>query len=121
MPSKTLPPVKDVIAKVRELAAEKPDFVYESPSGVRGCCVNWVEEDGKKIGSCLIGQALFALGAGDIISDMAGVDELYDYGDEDIGLEVDWLTVVQSAQDNKRPWGQAIEIADSRHRPLIAR
>lgn len=96
-----------LIAAVREIAAENPDFVYDDdPYG----CVYF---DGKGAPSCIMGHACSRLGL--LVGEPNDVD-----GDTNIsavakdlqwGLdrdELDWLEHVQRSQDRRTPWGECV-------------
>lgn len=123
---------EDVVAKVRSLAAARPDFVYEPPTYVNpntpGPSCHYVHvqttEDGVYLtGGCIVGQALIALGM-----DSADLHE-YDNGSgangstvviEQIGSVENrkalyWLDRVQNRQDNGGTWAEAVEEADADH------
>lgn len=103
---------QQLISSVRAHAAEKPDFIYESPEGdscvyvYAGCP------------SCLIGQALFDLGLIDASYEYhpcncGGSNEIF----YELGLELDaseaiWLRFVQYLQDTKHPWSECVALAD---------
>ena len=114
----------DVVAQVRALAAERPDYVYPGADNPRGC--SYVDDDlgsGKGQG-CLIGQALQRLGV--------PRDWLREHGDWSPGdnggvtasvllshLEVAedytasrFLNTVQMHQDGGEPWRLAVEAAE---------
>ena len=111
---------KRLVAEVRALAAEKPDFVYtaidfHSDADGGGDKCSYVHGDE---GGCIIGQA--ALRAG------MDLDELREKDNDDqdtsvsfqfaeFGLSIDelgWLARVQFHQDLKLPWGAAVARAD---------
>ncbi|MBO0676905.1 hypothetical protein JRC04_05470 [Mycolicibacterium sp. S2-37] len=102
-----------LIATVREVASEKPDFVYGD-----GQCRYVV--DGQP--SCLIGQALWRLDLIDASIESRdanhdGIDTLLErlVLDEDLDeAEVEWLEAAQTRQDNRAPWGVAVGDADRR-------
>lgn len=100
-----------IIAEVRRLVAEKPEYVYQQPFGmcvyVSGGC-----------GSCLIGQALFNLGLIDASLERTIHNGATAFGlIEHLGLDIEntelvWLRNVQFAQDSHAPWGEAVNHAD---------
>ena len=111
---------KDVVAKVRELAAESPDFVY--PTASRGNDVDCFYLPDERFGqpACIFGQALLALGADREVLARADSNPigtpvnalLGDLGvikDDD---SADWFWTVQSKQDTRTPWGEAVWVAD---------
>lgn len=98
-----------IIAEVRRLAAERPDYVYEKPPGSTFCLYR--HEDGSP--GCIFGQALDNLGV--------GLDEhtygtigivLFDLGVAKTDQQANWMTSVQHYQDNGRPWAEAVAKAD---------
>jgi hypothetical protein len=104
---------KRLVAEVRALAAEKPDYVYQLQSKGPSCV--YVE---KGVGSCIVGQA--ALRAGMDLEELSKKDS--DEEDtsvsvqfEDYGLSAEellWLSKVQHSQDTQFPWGAAVARAD---------
>lgn len=118
---------QQIIAKVREIAAEQPDFVYHEPPGAVSCVY---VHDGRP--SCIIGQALWALGLIDATLEHDETPVLQPgtvYSPakpnkvtsrdlfKHLGIEVDteeakWLRAVQSFQDSQFCWLLAVERAD---------
>lgn len=117
-----------IVAEVRRLATEYPDFRYTTPSGA-GPCSNLTGGDSKypELEGCIIGQAVRNLGfeipAG---CNVWTVDQLlsrlYDpnwqvqWGvtHRDLrGKQLDWLITVQKAQDENISWAAAIQEADN--------
>jgi len=111
---------KRLVAEVRALAAEKPDFVYtaiafhaDRHGGGEKCSYVHGDECG-----CIIGHAAVRAGM--------SLDELREKDDDDedtsvsvqfaeYGLSADrmgWLSKVQHGQDTKLPWGAAVSKAD---------
>lgn len=102
-----------IVARVREIARANPDFVYEKPDPM-GKCVNWYEnENGEKVGSCIVGRALIDLGypVTDQSPSNSATDMLYDLGLPGSNSQALWLRKVQIHQDGHRPWGRAVELA----------
>jgi hypothetical protein len=110
--------VDRLVAAVREVAAEKPDFVYDAPYG--GCV--YVAD---KQPSCIVGQAAWRLGLIDATFEkddginMSGVTTFLrelgaDLGDDETLYGREFLDTVQVKQDEGVPWGDAVEIADER-------
>lgn len=99
-------------ATVREIAAERPEYVYQREGGV-GTCL-YAHADGP---GCLISHALHRLGvsletlswceempAGEAIQRIAG---------DDVSPETRaWAHQVQALQDTEHPWGVAVRLAD---------
>lgn len=110
---------KEIINQVRALAAERPDFIY--PNANKGCFY-W--QDGP---SCLIGQALYRLGASEATlveydvrvrepdCDGSIEDVIACYADDFTSTHEDasWLNGVQSEQDVGQRWGDAVRHADA--------
>ncbi len=110
--------VDKLMAVVREVAAEKPDFVYDAPYG--GCV--YVAD---KQPSCIVGQAAWRLGLIDAsfekdeMDNSAGVTTFLrtigaDLGDDETLYGREFLDAVQEKQDQGVPWGEAIQEADER-------
>ncbi|ORL77804.1 hypothetical protein A5N75_08210 [Prescottella equi] len=105
-----------LVAAVRELAAEKPDFVYEAPG--RGEC-KYVHRtpEGHLVGGCIVGQA--ALKVGMPIEVLAELDDSeepqveFSFRQFELGaLALRWLHQVQFKQDLGERWGSAVLAAD---------
>lgn len=107
--------------EVLNLAAEKPDFIYESDPNAVEACAYLVWDKDEATGSCIMGQALMNLGVNPL--------ELSKYEGADIAAVVDilnggtephyhrdkldyWLSYVQGRQDNGDTWSTAVEFAD---------
>lgn len=113
--------VFDVVAKVREIVAANPDFIYvKNPTpgcSLQGSC-DYVH-NGKP--DCLMAKALHALGTpvhvlaqceGMLIRGVlgsVGVDVRSTDQHQRAGA---WLRAVQSSQDDGNEWGQCVEHAD---------
>ncbi len=110
--------------KVNEIATASPDFIYEAPDGTQ--CV-YVETDtnGNRVGSCVVGRALIALGVapGDIIEQASSFLALNKLGIltafEDSHETRYWINRVQADQDEGKPWGVAIASANVEY-PSVA-
>lgn len=107
----------DVVSKVREVAAERPDFVYQSlQTDPLGFNIRCFYRHGEKPG-CIIGQALDRL---DYVvpSSLEGenvyrvLDHLF--GEPQADDRANWLRFVQARQDGGSTWGEAVQYADSR-------
>lgn len=111
---------KRLVAEVRALAAEQPDFVYtaidfhpDKLGGGEKC--SYVHGD---VGGCIVGQAALRAGMGleelrekDNDEDDTSVwDQFEEYGLTNEQLR--WLSKVQHSQDIKYPWGAAVDRAD---------
>lgn len=106
---------EQLIEKVRELAAAKPDFVYRRPENSTSCLYR--EHDGMP--GCIFGQAFDALGVE--LTDAhehKGITRVLSLlGISVTRLQVEWMMSVQDAQDLGHSWAEAIARADFR-RPL---
>lgn len=105
--------VEDLIAEVRRLAAENPNFNYKEACGPEwdGTCT-YAPTD--QTPACIIGQALTNLGItrqnvyeGHGVNRFLG-DIVGDY-DRQTGH---WLAWVQGEQDRGLPWAEAVAAAD---------
>lgn len=117
----------DLIAAVRQVAIEQPTYVYDPDPD----CV-YREETGEP--SCLIGHALKRIGQLDLISvetrmspgasiattrNLMNVSQLlYDLGLQFTEAQKRWLTRVQSQQDERTAWGDAVNNADYEIGPI---
>ena len=100
-----------IIAEVRRVAAERPDYVYPSQYGC-----SYLNDCGGP--SCLVGHALWNRNLirdgweGDSWGDSSIHNVIIQEGWQlEIG-EIDWLSRVQDAQDSGYSWGHAIARAD---------
>jgi hypothetical protein len=121
---------KDLVRKVRELAAANPEYVYQKPaddpSGF-SCLYVHTSEDGSP-GGCIFGRALRELGVpaewfpgreGNNVLDLLETlwpgrkwARSYDrtvIGDSYIGT---WCSRVQGYQDERKTWAEAVRLAD---------
>lgn len=113
--------IEQVEGKLRELIAGREDHVYSQvPHPDYGtACVNWTEEDGKRVGSCLVGKFYEStVGLDDLPANADGwsAHTLTDYVVVNTELTLDedaeqFLEYVQAFQDQSVPWGEAIEKA----------
>lgn len=111
----TIPTIEQVIAEVRRLADEKPDFVYPRPPG--GSCK--YTPDNEQPG-CIFGQALSALGWRFALPEIEGhgiAGALQRLNIDTPPRQTRWCAEVQIAQDGGQPWGEAVQLADAK-RPL---
>lgn len=100
--------VERIIEEVRRLAALHPDAVYEKEH----VCSYTTGKAADGVG-CLVGQAILSI-------DPNLRDTLASHNSETIngllpvlGLErSNWLTDVQRAQDRRKPWKDAVALAD---------
>jgi hypothetical protein len=108
---------KDVVREVRRIAAENPDFVY-TPS-LNGICSYHATEGNPQ--GCIIGAALKSLGVDvDVLAGPAntilrhlGLEGVFYI--EDVSREAEWVQTVQSCQDCRKPWGEAVSLASERY------
>ena len=110
--------VEAVAAKVRELAAERPGFVYE----MSGSACLYVHRDPNTLEriegqGCIVGQACAALGwVIPVELEKKSVGVVLDVVGRDVNNEAGgWLDFVQGQQDSGHPWGVAVENADRRY------
>lgn len=106
--------IDDVIAEIRRLAAEKPDYVYKKPPG-SALCANWYWDGDRRVGSCIVGQAL---------GNLVGLDAVPIGNGSSISMlnagipvgprgKTQWVAMVQCEQDQGLPWGEAVAFADN--------
>lgn len=108
-----------IIAGIRKLAEEQPDFRYHPPDG--DTCV--YVHDGE--GSCGVGRVLLDLGlitaelehdrtrVGGAAANEAGATDLLEHLNVPLDLpEADWISRYQNQQDVEQPWGRAVQSAD---------
>lgn len=103
----------EVMATLRAVVAERPDYVYEAPEE-DGCVY---VADGTP--SCLVGHVLHRLGVSlealsvlDMNGGLAAWRAVPGVLDGVSGSTVDRLWAAQTAQDNGDTWGEALEYAD---------
>jgi hypothetical protein len=117
--------IEDLVANVRELAASRPDNIYQPASAApptapqRKCSYLTGNCHDGTVG-CLLGQALLAIGFTahqlrridtlSIEEALASLSEV-DSGHVD-GGHVAWLMAVQCGQDEGHTWRRAVELAD---------
>jgi hypothetical protein len=113
----------DVVAKVREVAAERPTYVYDNGTGGELSSCFYRHGADRSEPGCIVGQALDRLGY--------VVPELWEGTNassllQSIFPEVDrvdsrifWVRSVQSAQDGGMSWADAV--AEGGHRATLAR
>ena len=107
--------------EVLKLAAEKPDFIYESDPNAVEAFAYLVWDKDEATGSCIMGQALMNLGVNPLElskyegADISAVVGILNGGEEPQyhrdGLDY-WLSYVQGRQDNGDTWSTAVEFAD---------
>lgn len=114
--------IDDVIAKVRELAAADPEFVYSGDAEGYPVC-KYIHKDDQP--GCIFGQALLALGVSpdrlreyddtedstitSILCQLAGADRIAD------AQKLAWCGQCQRAQDSNEQWAEAIREADQKY------
>lgn len=110
-----------VIEKVREIAAQNPDYVYQRPSFTSCCCYCSSHSDPNQ--GCLIGRAILAVRP-DLREDLLEIDKkaeafnsfhLLEKIHKELDLtkqEVTWLNAVQFFQDTGITWSMAVAEAD---------
>lgn len=116
-------PLTEIIAEIRRIAAESPDYVYKpvvKPNSLSLETCEYVERsaDGELVGSCIVGRALVNLGVppevltftSDYTPTAFGL--LADPDGDGEGTEIIWIQRVQSGQDEKMSWGDAVARAD---------
>jgi hypothetical protein len=110
--------IKQLVARVRDLAARYPDAVYKGERGLFGCSyVAGRVDNGPDSCGCLLGQAAqpgtrlhtamqerSARGIGSMCAGLGAVAVMT--------LDVEWLHTVQNFQDAGKTWGNAVVIAD---------
>ncbi|MFF0498493.1 hypothetical protein ACFYU5_18960 [Nocardia aobensis] len=119
-------PLTEIIAEIRRIAAESPDYVYKpvvKPNSLGIGTCEYVERsaDGELVGSCIVGRALVNLGVppevltftDDFTPTAFGL--LADLDFDVRGAEIKWIQRVQSGQDQKMSWGDAVARADVLH------
>ena len=109
-----MPPLHDVVKKVREIAKDAPDLVYEMPDG-------WCQYVFNGQGSCIVGQAYLELGTpikrveswDNEDSGPLGVEQVIEREYEEYStLAKSWLREVQDSQDTGTSWAEAVKNAD---------
>lgn len=121
--------INEVIRRMREKAAENPDYVYLAPKRLDSdmhTCV-YFEGGDPEAPSCLVGYGIapivtpdmFDVGgfkyeqeeADSVVEHLAARDVL----EYDTNTQVQWIVLAQTAQDRKPPWAQAIAVADKEY------
>lgn len=126
----SLPPIDQVIAKVREIAAARPDFIYialrwgtdsAGPGEPNGCKYMHGDQPG-----CIFGQALTALGVspGKLREHDRNGHNIYAvFGSPSVlspeYADVAWCSRVQRAQDRGNAWGEAVKYGDDSLYPIF--
>ncbi|WP_157430034.1 hypothetical protein [Actinomadura oligospora] len=107
---------EQIESKVRDLADQQPDYVYDRGSH-RDCQYN---ADGTQPG-CIFGQALAAFDL-EVPEDMEGTpiaDLIGWLGINTSVLQRIWMRRVQSSQDTGHPWRETIEKVDAKLAGLL--
>lgn len=113
--------------EVRRLAAEQPDYVYDSKDfdDTRGgwsiptCRYTHIQDDGAKVPGCIIGKAIYNLTGKLVNQQGSGIGGVLDFGfmkpERDESFEwtsrARFLGKVQNMQDEGYPWGHAVQRA----------
>jgi len=114
---------EDVVAEVRKIAGEMPDFVYTdqgadlgpgafTPCSYLGRAIG--DEQGQ---ACIVGTALQRLGVSrdDLlkVEERGSINALLSLGvARELSPTLYWLSHVQQAQDTGFSWGDAVRLAD---------
>lgn len=126
-----------IIKAVAEVAEDRPDFDYARQEGrtVHHQCSylhNGVTMKGE---GCIVGQALIKTfpGAKDKLEEiefggpspsvrsLTEDPKVHDWFDGITAPEINWLAVVQDAQDNGKTWKQAVDVADDTYGSEVGR
>ena len=114
--------INDVIAKTRVIAGANPDYIYQRTEGDLSTCT-YVKHG---MASCLFGRALSALGVliekikvfdSGIMS--MGISDVLETWDDELRFvnrtqeNVYWCERVQTKQDAKSRWEDAVAYADN--------
>jgi hypothetical protein len=113
----------DVVAKIREVAAETPDRVYERETG-SGKCLYGRDKSGSGDGHrCIVGEALFRLGVTqahlEVVDGRLAVPGAYQLLTHEFNLpleaefELKFADEVQSCQDGGLTWAEAVAMQDA--------
>ena len=97
--------------KLRELAAEKPDFRYSPADGITlPCFYSKEQQDQEKNDGCIFGQAFQRLGVpkDELELQSCAIGEVVRYYSGSDAPE-NW-TAVQFAQDHGKTWAEAVEM-----------
>jgi hypothetical protein len=100
--------VTQVIAKVRELAKDRPNNKYLN----KPCFYQKGECSDKTIG-CIFGQVLKALGYEFVEDEPKNISNLMFTLGMDLGMkEYEWVSMVQQNQDFDKTWEESVRLAD---------
>lgn len=105
--------LQQAVEGLKALAAERPDYVYETPDGYSpGRCVYANPEATEP--SCIVGHLLHRNGVplallNELDDGDTPAEDISDHPDIPMELEARWLLVaVQGRQDRGVPWGKAV-------------
>jgi len=113
---------KDVLVEVVKIGKTEPDFVYTNQPGVEygGSCHYLSGNDEGEGRGCIVGQALLNLGiskeriesfredyADVFLPNVLGINPPGEVSEEYTTLKT--ITHIQYAQDNGKPWGEAVK------------
>jgi hypothetical protein len=111
--------IAELEAKIREIAAEQPDYVYAKAGGLNSC---FYSKSDKGVGNgcrCIVGEALFRLGVNQQTLERFDGSEKMLTGAYRLLKKVfgfaefsGFVPRVQSLQDKGHRWGEAVRIAD---------
>lgn len=109
--------IDDLIAAVRQLAAEHPDNVYHKPLGhgwSTGCSYNnGLCDDGSE--GCIFGQAFRRIGVDTSqMTTFIGVELARAFGERPVDEKMTWCAAVQARQDGGATWSSAVASADAK-------
>lgn len=101
-----------LIREVRALAREYPKAVYRPSRGSVDCdYMKGVVENGPPTRGCIVGQAMRRAGFRplpgeytEIVRDVTGI--------QGTRQQIDWLSVVQTSQDEGSAWADAVKAAN---------
>jgi hypothetical protein len=103
--------LRQIQGAVRQLVEEKPDYVYTMPDGAIQCL--YLDPNTGE-GSCLIGQALLALGVRKNEFDERNWMSAERLPFWDTEETANWARCVQREQDDGKAWGNALEAGEER-------
>ena len=116
---------KAFVEAVRGIAARQPDKIYSLPTEYdeesgqdidRECQYVERDEHDDLVGSCILGHALLELGVEPRKLDVVTMGFVDLEKRLELGLPtavVTWAVTVQDEQDDFKPWGVAVELADA--------
>jgi hypothetical protein len=111
-------PIEQLIGKVREIAAENPDFIYQKQrrDGHRDTMVCYYVAENSQDGSCIMGRAFRALGVpAEVLRQYEGERTgtlIEAFRVEASASQLSWLFNVQCSQDDGLAWGECVRVAD---------